>query len=47
MGFGPNHESDLVAMVREASMVVEVEEEVDRKEEKKGAPNKTEMGFLI
>ena len=47
MGFGPDHEFDLVAMAREASIEVEVEEEVDREEEKKVAPNKTKMGFLI
>ena len=43
MGFGLDHESDLVAMAREAS----IEVEVDRVEEKKVAPNKTKMGFLI
>ena len=47
MGFGLDHKSDLVAMAREASIEVEVEEEVDREEKKKVAPNKTKMGFLI
>ena len=45
--FDLDHKSDLVAIAREASIEVEVEEEVDREEEKKVAPNKTKMGFLI